>query len=178
MTLVTLYPLASPSHLFQVHSDLLFQDAPCHGLVTNILFCDQRTGISSDWFRKLNYLFPLFEEEGNESKTLWIIKNWGFGAAFPAFFTHQSMTLVKALPAASSWHWAWWRVLGGAWWKHIILFPQGLLFLLFLGWNPEFESLLDSSVTSPRGLFSRYTTYDVDQPHKQSPYALIGCLII
>lgn len=62
--------------------------------------------------------------------------NPGPGAAVPYTSPRPSTTLVKALEAASFWHWARWRVLGGAWLKYIILFQFSFF---FFGWIPELQ---------------------------------------
>lgn len=82
------------------------------------------------------------------------------------YFTRPSTPLVKVLEAASLWHWAWWRVLGGTWWKYLILFQlsPSFFFFSFPGWSPELRSPANLKATLPQGPLHKYTlTHGSDQ---------------
>lgn len=81
-------------------------------------------GLWSEWIRQLHHFCHFWERKKIPRKHKPRIR-----CCFSVYFTRPSTTLVKALEAASFWHWAWWRVLGGAWLKYIILFQLSL----FLG---------------------------------------------
>lgn len=103
-------------------------DALCHVLVLLSCFTVFGScrvvpwpGLWSEWVRQLHHLYPFLGQEKIRLKHKPRIR-----CCCSLYFTCPSFKLVKALEAASFWHWAWWP-----WWSRIEVHKLVLAFSLF-----------------------------------------------